>query len=86
MRLRERRKEIYILKPDTTEWLLLGEMITPRSRSVILNYGYQMMIIGGCDRSCFAELFTPAQGRTANYGNWVKQDGSFSEVRQVTSW
>ena len=45
-----------------------------------------MMIIGGCDRSCFAELFTPAQGRTANYGNWVKQDGSFSEVRQVTNW
>ena len=71
------------MKPKSSEWLLLGEMITPRSRSVILNYGYQMMIIGGCDRSCFAERFTPALGNTKTYGNWVKQDGSFSEVISI---
>lgn len=61
---KERRSEVLVLKPDSEEWLVLGQMHTPRSRAVIINFGLQMFIIGGCDRGCAAELFTPALGRS----------------------
>ena len=51
-----------VLQPGSEEWLLLGEMKTPRSRAVIVNFGYQMMVIGGCDKGCPAEQFTPGLG------------------------
>ena len=34
-----------------------------RSRAVVVNFGYQLFIIGGCDGGCAAELFTPAISR-----------------------
>ena len=61
----ERRREVLVLKPGEEEWLVLGEMNTPRSRAVIINFGYQLFIIGGCDKGCAAEQFTPALGRSS---------------------
>lgn len=58
----DRRKDVLVLQPGSEEWLLLGEMKTPRSRAVIVNFGYQMMVIGGCDKGCPAEQFTPGLG------------------------
>ena len=58
-----RRSEVYALGPDSDEWLLIGNMNMARSRAVVVNFGYQLFIIGGCDGGCAAELFTPAISR-----------------------
>lgn len=56
----ERRSNVWALVAGATEWQIIGQMQTARSRPVVVNYGYQMMIIGGCDNGCAAELFTPS--------------------------
>lgn len=56
----DRENAVYALTLGSSEWQMIGQMNTPRSRPVVVNYGYQMAIIGGCDGGCKAELFTPA--------------------------
>jgi len=56
----ERKTNVWALPQGAQEWHIIGQMQTARSRPVVVNYGYQMMIVGGCDNSCAAELFTPA--------------------------
>ena len=67
------------MQPGSEEWLLLGEMKTPRSRAVIVNFGYQMMVIGGCDKGCPAEQFTPGLG---TFGVSLKQIVQFTSHRR----
>ena len=42
----ERRTTVWALLADSDEWIAIGQMQTARSRPVIVNYGYQMMILG----------------------------------------
>ena len=58
-----RRSEVYALVPEASEWLLIGNMNMARSRAVVVNFGYQLVVLGGCDGGCAAELFTPAISR-----------------------